>query len=176
MFPVLKRYNWQTKRYGMKVWYIKSETDIISLNIETRLIEMGKWIKNTSLVLSFDVSIPLGKIHKSHFLCTTLLEFRRIFHFFQFGDIDWDNGEWLDLDSWWNKGGDSWNLGGEADEEVGDDLRLSTEVVKLEASPSEAAWVEAATTAVMMADVDVPPPVPIPWFCNALDCSGTPKD
>ena len=96
--------------------------------------------------------------------------------FFQLGDIDWDNGEWLDLDSWWNKGGDSWNLGGEADEEVGDDLRLSTEVVKLEASPSEAAWVEAATAAVIMADVDVPPPVPIPWFCNALDCSGTPKD
>ena len=88
--------------------------------------------------------------------------------------MDWDNGEWLDFDSaWWNKGGDSWNLGGEAEEEVGEDLRLSTEVVKLEAT--EAAWVEAATAAVMMADVDVPPPVPTPWFGNELDCTGTPK-
>ena len=36
---------------------------------------------------------------------------------------------WLALDS--NEIGDSWNRGGDADEEVGEDFKLSTEVVKV---------------------------------------------
>ena len=46
-----------------------------------------------------------------------------------------DNGAallfWLDLVDDSNKVGDSWNLGGEADEDVGEDLRLSTDVVNV---------------------------------------------